>query len=132
MTEAHREILQRLHLEYQIAFDKAMELVSGSFEETVRQLDAFGFREIKPKNKAGFLIEAIEQKYSLPDGYYAHQREAEAAAERNRRQSEIDACPLCDERGWRNIRSEQDNFYGMMHQCTHDPEIESQFEDHNL
>jgi hypothetical protein len=106
--------------------------VTNHFEEAAKQVAAYPFREINPKNKAGFLIQAIEQNYSLPDGYYTHLREAEAVEASANRQAKIDTCTYCDQKGWRNVRSEQDNFYGVMHQCTHDPEIENQFEDHKL
>jgi hypothetical protein len=132
VTSEYLELIQTLHVGYQIAYEKALEMVTNHFEETAKQVAAYPFREINPKNKAGFLIQAIEQKYSLPDGYHAHLREAEAAASAARRQAEIDRCPICDERGWRNIRSEQDVHYGMMHQCTHDLKIESQYEEHKL
>jgi hypothetical protein len=132
MTAEHLEAIRQLHIEYQVSYEKSVELVRQNLAETVRQLAAFPFRETEPKNKAGFLIEAIEQKYSLPDAYYVRLREREEAAEGARRQAEIDACPLCDERGWRNVKSDRDTFYGVMHQCTHDPRIESEYEDHLL
>jgi hypothetical protein len=132
ITNQHLELIQALHIGYQIAYEKALEIVTNHFEEAAKQVAAYPFREINPKNKAGFLIQAIEQNYSLPDGYYTHLREAEAAEASANRQAEIDTCTYCDQKGWRNVKSEQDNFYGMMHQCTHDPEIENQFEDHKL
>ncbi|MDQ3062847.1 MAG: replication initiator protein A [Acidobacteriota bacterium] len=132
MTEAHREVLGRLHLEYQISFDKAMELVGSSFEETVRQLDAFRFREVKPNNRAGFLIEAIEKAYSLPEAYHEYLRAADERKVQEQRKAKIEACPLCNESGWRNVKNEMDTFYGVMHQCTHDPAIESTLEEHTV
>jgi hypothetical protein len=48
------------------------------------------------------------------------------------RKAEIEGCQICDDQGWRNIRSEQDAFYGLMHRCTHDAKIESQYEEHKL
>jgi hypothetical protein len=132
MTSEHLEAIRQLHIEYQVSYEKAVRLACENLAETLKQLEAFPFREMEPKNKAGFLIEAIEQKYSLPENYYARLREREAAAERARRQAEIEACRLCDERGWRNVKSEMDIHFGVMHQCTHDPEIEAQLEDHVL
>jgi hypothetical protein len=132
MTNDHLELIKTLHLAYQIGYEKAVELATKYFAEAKKQVEAFPFREMIPKNKAGFLIEAIEQKYSLPDAYDEFVRGkliAQASAER---QAEIDRCPLCNENGWRNVKSEQDTFYGLMHQCTHDAEIESQFEEHTL
>lgn len=132
VTAEQRELASRLNLEYMISFEKAYELATKKQMETIRQLEAFPFREIALKNRAGFLIEAIEQAYSLPDAYFEHLKNREAAEERKAKQAEIDLCPFCDEKGWRNVKSEQDTFYGMMHQCTHDREIEGQFEEHNL
>jgi hypothetical protein len=130
VTAEQRELASRLNLEYMISFEKAYELATKRQAETIRQLEAFPFREIAPKNRAGFLIEAIEQSYSLPDAYFEYIKNREVIEERKAKQADIDTCPLCDEKGWRNVKSEQDTFYGMMHQCTHDPKIESQFEDH--
>jgi len=132
MTAGHLEAIQKLHIEYQIAYEKAVELVTKHFSETVRQLESFPFREKPPKNKAGFLIEAIEQKYSLPEAYDEHLRTAEERKIQETRRAKIEACSLCNESGWRNIKNEQDTFYGVMHQCTHDPEIESTLEEHVL
>ncbi len=109
-----------------------MQLVRENLAETLKQLDAFPFREITPKSKAGFLIGAIEQKYSLPETYYAHLREREAAEIYAKRQKRIDDCSICDNRGYRNVKSERDIYFGVMHECTHNTEIESQFEDHKI
>lgn len=132
MTAEHLEAIRQLHIEYQVAYDKSVQLVRENLAETLKQLDAFPFREVTPKSKAGFLIGAIEQKYSLPETYYAHLREMEEAEIYAKRQKQIDGCPMCDDRGYRNVKSERDPFYGVMHQCTHDPKIESQFEDHKI
>jgi hypothetical protein len=132
MTAEHLEAIRQLHIEYQVAYDKSVKLVRESLAETLKQLDAFPFREIQPKNKAGFLIEAIEQKYSLPETYSAHLREMEAAEIYAKRQKRIDDCSICDDRGYRNVKSERDIHFGVMHECTHDTEIESQFEDHKI
>ncbi len=130
ITSQHLELIQTLHIGYQVTYEKALELVNKHFAETAKQTAAYPYREINPKNKAGFLIQAIEQKYSLPDGYLARLREAEAASLIAERQTKIDACAFCDERGWRNVKSERDSFYGLMHQCTHHTETESQYEEH--
>ena len=132
MTADHLEAIRQLHIEYQIGYEKAVELARKNLPETLRQLEAYPFREIEPKNKAGFLIEAIEQAYSLPEGYAAHLKEREYREANIRRQAEIDRCRLCDDRGWRNVKSDEDTFYGVMHQCTHDADVEARFEDHVL
>ncbi len=132
VTADQRELVSRLHIEYQISFEKAFELATRRQLETARQIGAFPFREIAPKNRAGFLIEAIEQSYSLPEAYLERLKAREADEQRKTKQAEIDACPICDEKGWRNVKNEMDTFYGVMHQCTHNPKTESQFEDHKL
>jgi hypothetical protein len=71
MTAEHLEAIRKLHIEYQVTYSKAVELVRENLSETVRQLAAFPFRDIETKNKAGFLIEAIEKRYSLPEKYFA-------------------------------------------------------------
>ena len=129
ITNQHLELIQTLHLAYQIAYEKAVELATGHFEETAKQVAAYLFREISPKNKAGFLIEAIEQKYSLPETYHEFLREKEATEARAKRQAEIDACLICSEQGYRNVKSEYDKTFGAMRQCTHNPEIENQIEE---
>jgi hypothetical protein len=129
MTADHLEAIRQLHIEYQVAYDKSVKLACENLEESLKQLEAFPFREIVPKNKAGFLIEAIEQKYSLPETYYAHQREREAVKIQAERLKQIDDCRYCDERGYRNVKSDRDVHFGLMHQCTHDSEIENQLED---
>jgi len=131
MSADHLEAIRRLHIEYQVAYDKSVKLVRDNLAETLKQLDSFPFREIVPKNKAGFLIEAIEQKYSLPETYYAHLREREVAEVHTERQKQIDDCQFCDETGYRNIKSDREIYFGLMHQCTHDPVIENRLEDQN-
>lgn len=131
VTADQRELVSRLHLEYQISFEKAYELATRRQAETARQIEAFPLREIMPNNRAGFLIEAIEQSYSLPDAYFEQIKEREVSDQRKAKQAQIDNCPICDEKGWRNVKNEMDTFYGVMHQCTHDAAIENQLEEHH-
>ena len=132
LTDAQREVVKTLHVEFQISLEKSISLATEKFEETRKQIEAFPFRNLTPQNRAGFLIGAIEKAYSLPEGYFEFLKQKAMAEERAKRQAEIDACQICDERGYRNVKSEIDPHFGLMHQCTHDPEIESQFEEHEL
>ncbi len=132
LTDEQREAVKWLHVEFQIALEKSINLATEKFEETKKQIEAFPFRNITPQNRAGFLIGAIEKAYSLPEGYFEHLKQKAMAEERAKREAEIDACRICDERGYRNVKSERDVHNGLMHQCTHDEEIESQFEEHNF
>jgi len=133
LTE-QREVFAQLTSDFSITETKAYELVKKHPVEKIRsQIEALEHRgESVTANRAGFLIRAIEDDYSFPEGYEQALAEREVKQKRADRQKRIDDCPLCDENGWRNVKSERDTFYGLMHQCTHDPQIEAQFENHKL
>ena len=78
------------------------------------------------------MIEAIEKAYSLPEEYLSHLSEKVFQEQRAKKQARIDACSICDTGGWRNVKSEFDKTFGVMRECTHDPAIESQIEEHHL
>jgi hypothetical protein len=127
-----KEIFSRLKIDFSITETKAYEMLKKYPVERIQtQVEAFPFREDRiTANRAGFLIKAVEENYSFPESYLEKLKETESANRAAKRQAKIDACKFCDDKGWRNVKNEQDNFYGVMHQCTHDPEIESQFEEH--
>lgn len=129
-----KEIFNRLKTDFSITETKAYEMLKKYPVERIRtQVEAFAFREDRiTANRAGFLIKAIEENYSFPESYLETLKQKETTKLAATRQAKIDDCAFCDEKGWRNVKSEKDNFYGLMHQCTHDPEIESQFDDHKL
>lgn len=129
-----KELFGKLMSDFSITETKAFEIVQKHPAEKINsQIEAFPHREETVKsNKAGFLIRAIEENYSFPEGYLNTLKEREAEQKWIDRQRQIDACQLCDERGYRNVKGEVEVFGGLMHQCTHDPEIESQFEDYEL
>jgi hypothetical protein len=128
----HRNILQTLVVEHQISFEKAYQLATGNPDECRKQITALPFREVEMKNKAGFLIKAIENSYSLPEAYFESQKNEEQEKAWQLKQQKIADCRMCDEVGYRNVKSDRDVHSGVMHQCTHDTEIEKQFEDHRL
>ena len=130
VADESREVVRQLHVEYQIGLAKAIELATKHLAEATRQLEAYPFRNITPSNKAGFLIEAIEKAYSVPEEYLSHLSEKAFQEQRARRQAKIDACDICDISGWRNVKSDYDKVFGSMRECTHDPAIESQIEEH--
>lgn len=108
---------------------KARELVKTRREATEAQVTAFPYREARPpKNAAGWLIAAIEGNYTLPVTYVEEQERKQKAVASKERVATITACELCDEHGFRFIKSER---YpkGAMKPCTHDPKIESKFQD---
>ncbi len=125
------EVFDRLLKEFDVAGPKALELVRNfALEKIKAQVESFSYRREKVENMSGFIIRAIESDYSLPEGYTELLKKKERSVAEKARKAAIDACQLCDDSGQRNVKSEMDAFYGVMHDCTHDPEVEKQFEDH--
>lgn len=128
-----QEIFDRLRKEFDVAEQKALELMRNFAVEKIKdQLEAFSYRREKVQNLSGFIIRAIENDYSLPEGYVELLKKKERAKAEKARNAAIDACPVCDSCGQRNVKSEMDTFYGVLHECTHDPEVEKQFENHEF
>ena len=133
LPPATREIFDRLRSEFDVAEAKAVELVRNFPPEKIKdQLESLSYRREKVQNLSGFVIRAIENDYSLPEGYVELLKRGERAKAEKARKTAIEACPLCDDTGHRNVKSEMDTFYGVLHECTHDPEVEKQFEDHSF
>ncbi len=128
-----KEIFIQLTSGFSITETKAYELVKQHpVEKITSQIEALEHRgETVTANRAGFLIRAIEENYSYPESYQQALKEREVKQKLIDRKSRIAECEFCDERGWREIKSEQDVHYGLMHECTHDAEIENLLEDHS-
>ena len=105
---------------------KARELVQAKRNVVEEQLAAYPYRDLgKPKkNAAGWLIAAIEGNYALPAAYLEEQEKKRQAEKMNVAKAAVKGCPLCDERGWRRIIT-QNHPNGAMKRCTHDPETEA-------
>jgi hypothetical protein len=144
ISEKQREVIKQLFVEFGISPEKGTELVANNFEETKKQLEVFPFRNIQPKNKSGYLIDAIEKSYSLPEAYLdnikilAERKAKEDYEERMRIESEqflaeqerhILACRFCSENGYREIKHPDNPGYKSYHLCTHNEVVESQLED---
>lgn len=136
-----RELFVSLTSDFEITELKAYELIKKVPTDRIDlQIKAFEWRTTGITNKAGFLINAIEQNYALPDKFRDQLRaievEKEQAARREReeelRQRQeilIAGCAICDQKGNRNIKLPEDNNYKAVHRCSHDPAVESEFED---
>ena len=136
-----RELLTHLTKDFLITESKAYELLMKYPVERVDlQVRAFEWRELDAKNKAGFLINAIEQDYALPEKFQDRlrkiqfekdraKREAEAEIWRKEEDLKIAACTFCDEGGHRDVKHPEDPKYKAFHMCSHDADIESKFED---
>lgn len=128
-----QELFDQLRGEFDVAEAKAVELVREYPADKVRaQIESFAYRREQVQNMSGFIIRAIETDYSLPAGYVEILKKRERAKAEKARKAAIDACSFCDDFGSRNVKSEMDTFYGVLHECTHDPEIENQLEDHEF
>lgn len=101
LLSSEQELLaRRLKTEFGISLSKAFELVRTKTEQTRRQLEAWPYREIKPKNHAGWMIDAIENNYDLPDAYVAAKEQELATARQKHLEAVKKACTLCSGTGF--------------------------------
>jgi|ERR1043165_170825 hypothetical protein len=127
-TANHERLVIELILKFGISADKAYGLVMSRSEAVQFQLEVWRFRQVKPRNIAGWMIQAIENNYEPPSTYaedrkkQAEQQAIEAA------QAAIQDCTSCDSTGFRYIKSSKYPS-GAMRQCSHDARIEAQYTD---
>ena len=141
LVPEQRKLLNHLTTDFMITESKAYEILKKYPAELVDlQIRAFEWRELDAKNKAGFLINAIEQNYALPDKFLDRlkaiesdreqaKREVEAEIWRQKEDAKIAACSFCDEKGNRYVKHPEDPNYKALHLCNHNPEIESKYQD---
>jgi hypothetical protein len=123
ITDQHIQVIVQLIGRFGIGPTKAYQLALTRMGSAVIQLDVWPLRDVNPRNRAGWMINAIENNYELPRSYVENkEREAEREKLRVVRES-IRSCQLCDENGYRRIRSEEYSD-GAMHRCTHNPHLE--------
>jgi hypothetical protein len=117
-------------VQFGVAEARARSLVKTHREAAEAQIAAFPYRgEEKPrKNAAGWLIAAIEGNYTLPVAYLEEQEKKRQAVKVKEQRSAVEGCQLCDQKGWRRIRTPE---YpdGAMKRCTHDPKVEARYSD---
>jgi hypothetical protein len=113
-----------------VAEGKARELVKNHREATEAQIAAYPYRDAAKarKNAAGWLIAAIEGNYTLPVAYLEEQERRRQSVKAKEQRSAAESCDLCDSKGWRRIRT-PDYPNGAMKRCSHDPEVETGYED---
>lgn len=121
---ASREIFNRLQKEFDVAGSKALELVRNfSIEKIEAQVESYSYRREKVDNMSGFIIPAIENDYSLREGYLEMVKRKERLKTEEAGTAAIEACSFCDDSGLCNVKSELDTFYGTTHECSHNPEV---------
>jgi hypothetical protein len=125
VTADHERLIIELVWKFGINAIRAYDLVISRYKAVHFQLEVWPHRQVAPRNRAGWMIQAIENNYEAPTSYFdivekQHERAASTAA-----QATIRECALCDNRGFRYITSSR---YpdGAMRQCTHDATVESQ------
>ena len=127
-VDSEADVLVERLRQFGITGDKARELVKSHREAVEAQIAAYPYREAdKPrKNAAGWLIAAVEGNYTLPLAYLEEQEKKREAAKSKERRGAVENCQLCDEKGWRRIRTpEYPN--GAMKSCSHDPNTEAKY-----
>jgi hypothetical protein len=116
--------MSQLIFEFGIGATKAYELAVTKKDNVILQLDAWRFREVRPRNAAGWMIQAIENNYELPSSYFEDKKKQQQSEQLEAAQAARRACGLCDGTGFRRVRSAK---YpnGAMRPCSHDPLVES-------
>ncbi len=107
---------------------KAKELVKRHRDAAEAQIAAYPYREVGKarKNAAGWLIAAIEGNYTLPVAYLEEQEKNRQVSKTKEQKSAVNNCQLCDQNGWRRIRSPE-HPGGAMKRCSHDPKTEAKY-----
>jgi hypothetical protein len=123
ITAHHEQLIGQLIIQFGIHPTKAYQLVLKESEKANLQLEAWPFRNAKPRTRSGWMIQAIENNYAVPSGYLEHKKAEHEADARKARAEEIRECPFCDETGFRQVRNAK---YpnGAMRECTHKAGIE--------
>lgn len=125
ITAHHEKLIGQLIFEFGIQASKAYQLVVSRKETVILQLEAWPFRNAKPRNRAGWMIQAIEENYEAPASYSEEKQKQKNRERLEAAEAEKSACPICDGTGFRKIKTpEYPN--GAMRECTHDPAVESQ------
>lgn len=121
----NQQLINQLVTDFGIAAMKALELVKNKREIVILQLEAWPFRETKTRNRAGWMIQAIEGEYAAPLPYLQEKQKQKEREQIAARQSKIDVCTFCkDMNGWRMVEREGRK---AARKCTHNPEIENSF-----
>jgi hypothetical protein len=130
LTDEQKHYFKLLNMEFGVIATKAYDLITTKFDQSKKQLDAWSYRNIKPNNPAGWIIEAVESDYALPEPYLAYKAKQEGHLKAQARREAINACTLCNDSGYRIIRAKHPDTgqdYEAFKECTHNPEIESKF-----
>src|SRR6266404_3262599 len=123
ITTHHEQLIAQMIIEFGINATKAYQLVVTKKESVVLQLEVWPHRKASPRNRAGWMIQAIEGNYEAPLSYLDEKRKRKDRERLEAAQAVKSACAICGGTGFRNIKSMQ---YpnGAMKECSHDPSVE--------
>ncbi len=124
ISAGDEQLIARLIVEFGITAPKAYELVTSKGEAAALQLEAWPFRDVKVKNRAGWMIEAIEKNYSAPLSYLQGKQKEKERQQLEASHATTRACTICEGTGYRRVKTAQYPT-GAMKKCSHDPAIES-------
>lgn len=127
ITANHHDLIKQLMVNFRINPLKAYHLVLMRKEIVSVQLKAWPFRETKPRNLAGWMIQAIENNYELPASYLRYKDKQREMSRRTLAEGKVRSCGLCDEKGFRYVRGYQYPT-GAMRQCSHNSKVEASYE----
>lgn len=127
ITAADEQLIGQLVAEFGVQAAKAYELVTTKRDAVVLQLEAWPFRETKPRNRAGWMIQAIESNYDAPLSYFQEKLKQKEREGLEAARAATHGCTICDSSGYRRVKSAR---YpnGAMKKCTHDPVTEANIE----
>jgi hypothetical protein len=128
VTANHHQLMITLILKFGINASRAYHLVMSRGEAVKFQLDVWSFRQVAPRNRAGWMIQAIENNYGAPSQYLEDRKQQEHQQAVAIVQAAVRECAICDAKGFHYVKSSK---YpnGAMRQCSHNAAIESQFND---
>jgi len=130
VTANHQHLMKELIFRFGISASKAYELVMSRGKAVQFQLEVWSLRQVAPRNRAGWMIQAIENNYEAPSSYFEEKKQQRNLQELVAAQTAIQDCGLCNKTGFRYVKTSR---YpdGAMRQCTHDAMVESQYADAN-
>jgi hypothetical protein len=107
-----------------VAEAKARELVRAHRAATEQQILAYPYREVGKgkKNRAGWIIAAIENNYELPGAFIEAQNKERDEQGMKTRQAVLNDCTLCDSSGFRYLGGKRG-----VKKCSHDQDIEAKY-----
>jgi hypothetical protein len=124
VTAGDEHLIGQLVTKFGVLATKAYELVTTNREAVILQLEAWPFRDTKPRNRAGWMIQAIEGNYDAPLPYLQQKLKQKEREKLEAAQATSRACTICAGSGFRRVKNDRYPT-GAMKQCTHDPAIEN-------